>query len=144
MSFYNVTNPTSFSVVSDTRKSLVNPGKLTRSSAVQKFASYTSSTITPEQLIQGVLFVDATASQTMTLPTASDLIQLLMGPGGYDVSANDIFALRLVNYGSQSLLVAANSSGGSGGSITVAAGVQRLINVQLTNVTSGTYAYSIF
>jgi hypothetical protein len=143
MSFYNVTNPNSFSVVSDTRKSLVNPGKLTRSSAVQKFSSYTSSTITAEQLIQGVLFVDAQASQTMTLPSASALIQLLMGPGGFDVSVNDIFALRLVNYGSQSLLVAAGT-GGLGGSITVAAGVQRLINIQLTNVTSGTYEYTIF
>ena len=151
MSFYNVTNPTTFSVVSDTRKSIVTPGKLTRSSAIQvlnPFAGNTSSTpITAEQLIQGVLFVNPDSNpRSLYLPTASDLIQLLMGPGGYDVSVNDIFTLRIINTnsGSNAIAVTANSSGGSGGPISVAAGVQRLINIQLTNVTSGSYAYSIF
>ena len=151
MSFYNVTNPTSFSVVSDTRKSLVNPGKLTRSSAIQKLDPFNGNTsgspITAEQLIQGVLFVNPNvSSRSLYLPTASDLIQLLMGPGGFDVSANDIFTLRVINTnsGGNDVNVTANSSGGSGGPIAVAPGVQRLINIQLTNVTSGSYAYSIF
>jgi hypothetical protein len=150
MSFYNVTNPTSFSVVSDTRKSLVNPGKLTRSSAIQVLNPFTGnssgSPITAEQLIQGVLFVNPDSNpRSLYLPTASNLIQLLMGPGGYDVSVNDIFTLRIINTnaGGNAVAVTVNT-GGSGGPISVAAGVQRLINIQLTNVTSGSYAYSIF
>ena len=148
MSFYNVTNPTSFSVVSDTRKALVNPGKLTRSSAIQVFNPFAGNTagtsLTAEQIIQGVLFVNPNSNpRSLYLPTASDLIQLLMGPGGYDVSVNDIFTLRVINTnsGSNAVTVYANDAGSN---VSVAAGVQRLINIQLTNVTSGSYAYTIF
>ena len=150
MSFYNVTNPTTFSVVSDTRKSLVNPGKLTRSSAFQQLESpYTASgyggsagnPITAEHLIQGVLYVNPNASRSLYLPTASSLIQLLMGPGGFDVSSTDIFSVRVINTNdTNTVTVYANDAASN---VAVAAGVQRLINIQIT-VSGSSYSYTIF
>jgi len=155
MSFYNITNPTSFSVVSDTRKSLVNPGKLVRSAAVASLNPYSNSghgtsnadPITPEQLIQGVLFVNPSATANFYLPLAQDLITLLMGPGGFDVSSNDIFTLRIFNINSTNdLTVKRNTTIGqtnTGADITVYAGTNKPINLQIT-INNGVYSYAMF
>lgn len=153
MSFYSITNPTSFSVVSDTRKSLVNPGKLVRSAAVANLTTFLGTTaaapITPEQLVQGVLFVNPnTTSQNFFLPKAQDLITLLMGPGGFDVSSNDIFTFRVFNTngGANNVVVKINNSSGeanSGSDITVAPGVNKPVNIQIT-VSGSSYSYAMF
>jgi hypothetical protein len=156
MSFYNVTNPTAFSVVSDVRKSLVTPGKLTRSAAIQSLTSFTGNTatspITPEQLVQGVLFVNCGGgNRNFYLPRASDLITLLMGPGGFDVSSNDIFTFRIFNISSSGdLSVLINNATGETNSGTISAitpGTNRAVNLQITITasTSGTtYSYAMF
>ena len=152
MSFYNVTNPTSFSVVSDTRKSLVNPGKLVRSSAIASLTTFLGTTsaapITPEQLIQGNLFVNPSAAANFYLPKAADLIQLLMGPGGFDVSSNDIFTFRLfnINGGVNNVVVKVNASAGeanTGSDITITPGANKPINLQIT-INNGAYSYAMF
>ena len=153
MSFYSITNPTSFSVVSDTRKSLVNPGKLVRSAAVANLTTFLGTTsaapITPEQLVQGVLFVNPnTSSQNFFLPKAQDLITLLMGPGGFDVSSNDIFTFRIFNTngGANNVVVKVNASSGeanTGSDITITPGTNKPINIQIT-VSGSTYSYAMF
>jgi len=157
MSFYNVTNPTAFSVVSDVRKSLVRPGKLTRSAAIQNLTTFVGTTsaspITPEQLVQGVLFVNPNGgSQNFFLPTASDLITLLMGPGGFDVSSDDIFTFRIFNTngGANNVVVKVNASTGetnTGSNITITPGTNRAVNLQITITASAsgtTYSYAMF
>ena len=148
MSFYNVTNPTSFSIVSDVRKLLVQPGKLIRFPQTQFFTGATS--LTAEQLVAGSLIGDSTAgSFTLTLPSAENLITLLLGPGGFDVSSSDIFSFSATNIASSNNLVIAVGSGGSGTSKTItgaSGGVSRTINLQISVVVSGsttTYAYAM-
>lgn len=154
MSFYSITNPTSFSVVSDTRKALVNPGKLVRSAAVANLTTFLGTTaaapITPEQLVQGVLFVNPnTSSQNFFLPRAQDLITLLMGPGGFDVSSNDIFTFRIFNTngGANNVVVKINSLDtnpyNSGSDITITPGTNKPINIQIT-INNGAYSYAMF
>ena len=153
MSFYNITNPTSFSVVSDTRKMLTQAGKLVRSAAVANLTTFLGTTsaapITPEQLVQGVLFVNPnTTSQNFFLPKAQDLINLLMGPGGFDVSSNDIFTFRIFNTngGANNIVVKINASSGeanTGSDITITPGTNKPINLQIT-INNGVYSYAMF
>ncbi len=148
MSFYNVSNPTSFSVVSDVRKLLVQPGKLIRFPQTQYFTG--AATLTAEQLVAGSIIGDTTAGGfTLTLPSATDLITLLMGPGGFDVSSSDIFSFSATNIASSNNLVIAVGSGGSGSNKTItgaSGGVSRTINLQISVSVSGgstTYAYTM-
>jgi len=155
MSFYNVTNPTSFSVVSDTRKMLTQASKLVRSASTVALNPYsntgngTSSAnpITAEQLIQGVLFVNPSATANFFLPKAADLITLLMGPGGFDVSSNDIFTFRVFNINAtNTLTVKINASSGetnTGADISITPGQNKPINLQIT-VNNGAYSYAMF
>ncbi len=148
MSFYNVTNPTSFSVVSDVRKLLVQPGKLIRFPQTQYFTG--AATLTAEQLVAGSIIGDTTAGAlTLTLPSATDLITLLMGPGGFDVSSSDIFSFSATNIASSNNLVIAVGTGGTGSNKTItgaSGGVSRTINLQISVSVSGgstTYAYTM-
>lgn len=148
MSFYNVTNPTSFSIVSDVRKLLVQPGKLTRFPATQQFSAVAS--LTAEQLVAGNIVGDTTsAGFTLTLPSAENLITLLLGPGGFDVSSSDIFSFNVFNVASSNNLVIAVGSGGSGSNKTItgaSGGVQKTINLQISITVSGgvtTYGYTM-
>ena len=146
MSFYNVVNPTSFSIVSDVRKLLVQPGKLTRFPQTQYFTG--AATLTAEQLVAGNIMGDTAAGGfTLTLPSATDLITLLLGPGGFDVSSSDIFSFTAFNTASSNTLTIAAGTGGSGSSKTVvgaSGGAQKTVNVQITISVSGgvtSYAY---
>jgi hypothetical protein len=148
MSFYNVQNPNSFSIVSDVRKLLVQPGKLVRFPQTQYFTG--AATLTAEQLVAGNIMGDTTAAGfTLTLPSAENLITLLLGPGGFDVSSSDIFSFNVFNTASSNNLVIAVGSGGSGSNKTItgsAGGVQRTINLQISITVSGgstTYAYAM-
>jgi hypothetical protein len=148
MSFYNVTNPTSFSIVSDVRKLLVQPGKLIRFPQTQYFTGATS--LTAEQLVAGSIIGDTTAGGfTLTLPSAENLITLLLGPGGFDVSSSDIFSFSTTNIASSNTLTIAVGTGGSGSNKTIAGasgGVSRTINLQISVTVSGgstTYAYAM-
>ena len=147
MSFYNVTNPTSFSVVSDVRKLLVQPGKLVRFPQTQYFTGASGGVtiaLTAEQLVAGSIIGDTTAGAlTLTLPSATDLITLLMGPGGFDVSSSDIFSFEAFSIGSGTLTIAVNSSGGSGSNKTISSGAQKTINLQISiTVSAGTTTYN--
>ena len=146
MSFYNVQNPTSFSIVSDVRKLLVQPGKLVRFPQTQYFTG--AATLTAEQLVAGNIMGDTTAASfTLTLPSAENLITLLLGPGGFDVSSSDIFSFVAFNTASSNTLTIAAGTGGSGSSKTVvgaSGGAQKTVNVQISIAVSGgvtTYAY---
>ena len=146
MSFYNVQNPNSFSIVSDVRKLLVQPGKLVRFPQTQYFTG--AATLTAEQLVAGNIMGDTTAAGfTLTLPSAENLITLLLGPGGFDVSSSDIFSFIAFNTASSNTLTIAAGSGGSGSSKTIAGasgGAQKTVNLQISIAVSGsttTYAY---
>ena len=146
MSFYNVQNPTSFSIVSDVRKLLVQPGKLIRFPQTQYFTG--AATLTAEQLVAGNIMGDTTAASfTLTLPSAENLITLLLGPGGFDVSSSDIFSFVAFNTAASNTLTIAAGTGGSGSSKTIAGasgGAQKTVNVQVSISVSGgttTYAY---
>jgi hypothetical protein len=123
MSFYNVLNPAVFSIIKPDQFGLLNPNQLTRTASVNLInggsAQTTAFSVTAEQLIGGNIIVNAGATGsgglagiTMTLPSASDLAQLLMGPAGFDVSNNDIFVLRVQNTSATFKLYINPGSGG--------------------------------
>ena len=127
MSFYNVLNPTVFEIYKPDQFGLVDQGKITRTASVQYInggsAQTTSFSVTAQQLIGGRVFVNAgatgsgyaptgSAGITMTLPSANDFVQLLMGPGGFDVSNADVFVLRVVNTSTTFKLYVAPGTGG--------------------------------
>jgi hypothetical protein len=141
MSFYNVQNPTSFSIVSDVRKSTVQSGKLIRFPATQIFTA--TGDLTAEQLIAGNVILNSGSNATLTLPSATALITLLMGPGGFDVSSSDIFSFEAFSIGSGTLTIAVNSSGGSGSNKSISSGAQKTINLQISiTVSAGVTSYS--
>ena len=126
MSFYNVLNPVVFSISKPEKYGLVQQGQIIRTSSIQLFtgASTTSSfSVTAEQMVAGRFFINAgatgsgyaptgSAGITLTLPSASDFVQLLLGPGGFDVSNDDIFMLRVQNTSAAFKLYVAPGTGG--------------------------------
>lgn len=150
MSFYNVTNPSTFDINVQGASLLFQGGKLRRIPQTQMFtgASYT---FTAEQTVAGTILATPGATgtsgnpATYTLPSATDFITLLLGPGGFDVSSSDIFRLRVQNLDSVYALKINAGTGGSGTKL-VAAGAERLIPVQVSVTVSGgstTYAYTL-
>ncbi len=150
MSFYNVTNPSTFDINVQRASLLFQGGKLRRIPQTQMFtgASYT---FTAEQTVAGTILATPGATgtsgnpATYTLPSATDFITLLLGPGGFDVSSSDIFNLRVQNLDSVYALKISAGTGGSGTKL-IAAGAERLIPVQVSVTVSGgstTYAYTL-
>jgi len=153
MSFYNVLNPAVFSIYKPDQFGLVSEGRLGRIASTQLIndgsAQTTSFSVRAEQLIGGNILCNAGATGsgglagiTMTLPSASDLIQLLLGPGGFDVSNNDIFILRVQNTSSTFKLYINPGSGGSVGAGSVASGLTPPLPVcGYKTVTTGSSPY---
>lgn len=151
MSFYNVANPSTFDINVQGQVSLLyQGGKLNRFPQTQWFtgASYT---FTAEQTIAGNILATPGATgtsgnpATYTLPSATDMITLMLGPGGFDVSSSDIFNLKVQNLDATFALRILAGTGGSGSKL-VAAGAERIIPIQITVTVSGgstTYAYAL-
>ena len=151
MSFYNVQNPSTFDINVQGQGSLLyQGGKLNRIPQTNWFtgASYT---FTAEQTIAGSILATPGATgtsgnpATYTLPSATDFITLLLGPGGFDVSSSDIFNLRVQNLDATFALNITAGTGGSGSKL-IAAGAERVIPVQVSVTVSGgttTYAYTL-
>ena len=150
MSFYNVTNPSTFDINVQGASLLYQGGKLRRIPQTQWFtgASYT---FTAEQTVAGSILATPGATgtsgnpATYTLPSATDFITLLLGPGGFDVSSSDIFNLRVQNLDSTFALKINAGTGGSGSKL-VAAASEKLVQIQISVTVSGsttTYAYTI-
>ena len=153
MSFYNVTTPSTFNVVSDKRFMLTQQSKMDRTSATLQFTG--ALTFTAEQLVGGVVYImndsGNTGAGTLNyyLPSATDLITMLLGPGGFDVSNNDIFSLRVVNKRPTSgdTVTIRPGTGGSGTAVVVPVSTDTYVHIQIGIVVSGsgtTYSYSIF
>jgi hypothetical protein len=137
MSFYNVTNPTTFQVLDlVARKGAFHQSSLTRADATQILAAAT--TLTSQQVIAGVAFVDTTAAVTLTLPAAEVLLNAL-NSGVYasnPVSLNDIIYITIVNFGSAGNAVTFQTAGAAT-STTVAARTSELVGIKFTSVTAG-------
>ena len=151
MSFYNVTNPSTFNIIVQGQESLFyRGGKLNRVPQTQWFtgASYT---FTAEQTISGNILATPGATgtsgnpATYTLPSATDFITLLLGPGGFDIASSDIFNIRVQNLDATFALKVQAGSGGSGSKL-IAAASERIIPIQVSVTVSGgstTYAYTL-
>ena len=144
MSFYNVTNPTTFAVLDlQNRQGTVQQSSLVRADSKQIFTGAT--TLTAAQVVAGVLFVDTSAGAvTMTLPSAASLLALL-NAGSYassPISTNDIVFMTVVNYGHAANAVTVQVSGGAT-STTVAARTSEQVGIKFTNVTAGSEAMSV-
>ena len=142
MSFYNVTNPTSFSVVSNTRFMLTKQGKLTRVPNTAKISA--AITLTAEQLVAGNLICGGSAYD-ITMPSATDLITLLMGPAGFDISTSDVFTFRVQNTASGTVRILPGTDG-TGSAISITSGSMKFINFQITISTVAgvtTYSYAL-
>ena len=151
MSFYNVTNPSTFNIIVQGQESLFyRGGKLNRVPQTQWFTGE-SYTFTAEQTISGNILATPGATgtsgnpATYTLPSATDFITLLLGPGGFDIASSDIFNIRVQNLDATFALKVQAGSGGSGSKL-IAAASERIIPIQVTVTVSGgstTYAYTL-
>ena len=144
MSFYNVTNPTTFAVLDlQNRQGTIQQSALIRADSKQIFTADT--TLTAAQVVAGVLFVDTTAAaRTITLPSAASLLALL-NAGTYassPISTNDIVFMTVVNYGHGANAVTIQTAGGAT-STTVAARTSEQVGIKFTNVTAGSEAMSV-
>ncbi len=147
MSFYNVTNPSTFGVNVQGQASLLyQGGKLRRIPQTQWFTG-ASNTLTAEQTVAGAILSTPGATGTsgnpaiITLPSATDLITLLMGPAGFDVSSSDIFTIRVQNLDAVFALKVNAGTGGSGSKL-VAKETEALIAIQITvTVSAGSTSY---
>ena len=151
MSFYNVTNPSTFDINVQGKGSLLyQGGQIIRVPQTQWFtgASYT---LTAEQTIAGSLLATPGATgtsgnpATYTLPSATDLITLMLGPAGFDVSSSDIFNLKVQNLDATYALRILAGTDGTGSKL-IAAGAEKIIPIQITVTVSGgstTYAYAL-
>ena len=141
MSFYNVTNPTTFQVLDLIgRQGTFKQSALQRADSTQLLAADT--TLTAQQVIAGVLFVDTTgAARTITLPAAAVLLAAL-NSGVYasqPVSLNDVIFITVVAYGSGANAVTFQTAGAAT-STTVAARTSEQVGIRFTNVTAGSEA----
>jgi hypothetical protein len=143
MSFYNVSNPSTFSVETGNKIAIVAQGKMQRTPSTQLLTPSAAFTITAQQLIAGYLLINPQgASRTGTLPSATDLITLLMGPGGFDISNSDIFSFRVqnLNAGGNNAVITAGTGGS--GTVTVVPGANKPVLIQITITTvAGTTTY---
>ena len=144
MSFYNVTNPTTFAVLDlQNRQGTIQQSALIRADSKQIFTADT--TLTAAQVVAGVLFVDTTAAaRTITLPSAASLLALL-NAGTYassPISLNDIVFMTVVNYGHAANAVTIQTAGAAT-STTVAARTSESVGIKFTNVTAGSEAMSV-
>ena len=144
MSFYNVTNPTTFAVLDlQNRQGTIQQSALIRADSKQIFSADT--TLTAAQVVAGVLFVDTTAAaRTITLPSAASLLALL-NAGTYassPISTNDIVFMTVVAYGSGANAVTVQTAGAAT-STTVAGRTSEQVGIKFTNVTAGSEAMSV-
>jgi hypothetical protein len=144
MSFYNVTNPTTFAVLDlQNRQGTIQQSALIRADSKQIFTADT--TLTAAQVVAGVLFVDTTAAaRTITLPSAASLLALL-NAGTYassPISTNDIVFMTVVAYGSGANAVTVQTAGAAT-STTVAGRTSEQVGIKFTNVTAGSEAMSV-
>ena len=144
MSFYNVTNPTTFQVLDLVgRKGTFQQSALFRVDSSQSLSADT--TLTAQQVIAGAIAVDTTAAaRTITLPSAAVLLAAL-NSGVYasqPVSLNDIIYITIVNYGSAGNAVTFQTAGAAT-STTVAARTSEQVGIKFTNVTAGAEAMSV-
>ena len=144
MSFYNVTNPTTFQVLDLIgRKGQFQQSALVRVDSTQSFSANT--TLTAQQVIAGMISVDTTgAARTITLPAAAVLLAAL-NSGVYvsqPVSLNDIIYLTVAAYGSAVNAVTI-ASGSTVSTTTVTGQTSEQVGIRFTNVTAGSETYSV-
>ncbi len=144
MSFYNVTNPSNFSVLDlANRQGAFKQSGLFRADATQILAADT--TLTASQVIAGVIVVNTTAAaRTITLPDAAVLLAAL-NAGSYassPVSLDDVLFLSVIAFGSGANAVTVQTAGAAT-STTVAARTSEIVGIKFTNVTAGAVAMSI-
>ena len=98
-------------------------------------------TITAAQLITGVLDGTPTAAATYTLPTAALLVARI---ANCKVGSSFLVVVNNKSAGAYTITVAAGTGGTADGTLTVAQHVIRAFLVIITNVTSGSEAYSVY
>ncbi len=87
-----------------------------------------------------------TATATVTLPTAADLVSSSNIYFNGQFSVGDTYSFNIYNAsaGAGTLTIAGGTGGTSAGAITITAGLSAKIFIRLTNVSSGTEAYTFF
>ena len=144
MSFYNVTNPTTFQVLDLVgRKGTFQQSALFRVDSSQSLSADT--TLTAQQVIAGMISVNTSGGAiTITLPAAAVLLAAL-NSGVYvsqPVSLNDIIYLTVAAYGS-ALNAVTVASGSTVSTTTVTGQTSEQVGIRFTNVTAGSEAYTV-
>ena len=140
MSFYNVTNPLNFQVISDTRKALAPMGAPVHVQSSNYITA--AATLTAAQVVGGAIGYNGLLA-TLTLPTAAALLQLLQS-GAYasqQFGVDDFLLLTVSNIGAAAVTI---SSGSTASTRVVGAGANSLVTIRFTNVTAGSEAYTIY
>ena len=144
MSFYNVTNPTTFQVLDLVgRKGQFQQSALIRADSTQIFAADT--TLKVQQVIAGAIFVDTTAAAVnITLPAAAILLAAL-NSGAYasnPVSLNDVIFIQVNAFGAAGNAVTI-TGGSTASSTTVTGRTSEQVGLKFTNITAGSEAYTV-
>lgn len=114
-------------------------GRLSYSAAPVALPAAANSTPTTAQLANGTFDNSAaTGVNTMTLPTAANMVAALNG-----AVVGTSFVFYVIGDAGSALTVAAGTGGSTSGSMSVSALTSGCFRVRLTNVTSGSEAYEL-
>lgn len=100
-----------------------------------------ATTLTPAQVLGGMLIQPAGAARTDTLPTASLLADAVQGAM---VGTAFEFTFRNTASGANTITVAAGAGGTTSGAMTIAQNNTKRFMVVFTNVTPGSEAYTVY
>jgi hypothetical protein len=110
----------------------------------------TSTSVTAAVFLGGLLVNNAATAVTATLDTAANIVKAVDAASG-GANVGDLFECLVINGGSATgAITVAAGTGGSfdanvpAGNRTVAIQTQKIVAIRLTNVTSGSEAYTIF
>jgi len=140
MSFYNVTNPVNFQVISDARKALAPLASLDHIQSSNYFTA--AATLTAQQVVGGAIIYNGLVA-ALTLPTAAALLQLLQSGAfaSQQFGVDDSLLLNVSNIGAATVTM---TSGSTASTRAVLAGTNTILTIRFTNVTAGSEAYTIY
>jgi len=140
MSFYNVTNPLNFQVISDARKALAPLGAPVHVQASNYITA--AATLTAQQVVGGAIVYNGLAA-ALTLPSAASLLQLLQSGAfaSQQFGVDDFLLVNVSNIGAANVTM---TSGSTASTRVVLAGANTILTIRFTNVTAGSEAYIIY
>lgn len=120
-------------------------GKLMGYLSTSTIATATAVTLTPAQVLGGLILQDpAGGAVTTTLPTAELLLAEVLNNESVKAGTSVEFTIRNTADAAEAITVAAGTGGSTSGTMTIAQNNTKRFVLVFTNTTSGSAAYTVY